>query len=605
MTINNVLGFGLSFSLNGIGALYVAVSTFAWLMCLIFAPRYMSHDAKKKRFYTFSIITLLATLGVFASGDLFTLFCFFEIMSLASYVWVVQDEKKKALEAGDTYLAVAVIGGLVLLMGLVLLYTNIGTLKLDELKEAAESGGKYGYGRLYASAFCMFFGFAAKAGAFPIHIWLPKAHPVAPAPASALLSGVLTKTGIYGIMIVSFSLFPEDFSWGLFVLLTGLITMVLGAVLALFSIDIKRTLACSSVSQIGFILTGIGAAVLLGEESELAKYGTVLHMVNHTLVKLVVFLVAGVVYQNIHSLDLNKIRGFGKGKPFLATVFCLGGISLAGIPGFLGYVSKTALHEALVEATHGFGPLLSITIEWVFLISGGLTLCYMTKLFICLFIESNKDSCEQNKYLEIKDYINPMQRVTLIIPALLLPGLGISTMAQKNFEFLKFHMMKGSLISISIGLLLYVFLVRNVFIKEDYINLWPEKLDLEKLIYRPLLLSVLPLTIGFFMRVMDKAVDSVIILLRNTLYSDLPLPVERVEGNWLTHLIGYNVDKRNAKKRGDDEVTYDFEHKLAMWFVEESENTGLTRRSLSYGLLLACIGMFIILGFILYMVFIR
>ena len=194
--MNSLFGFGVSFALDGFKILYMAVSLFAWTMCLIFAPRYLGKEKHRGRFYVFSIITLIATLGVFAAGDLFTLFMFFEIMSFASYVWVAQEENEKALKAADTYMTVAVVGGLVLLMGILLLYTNVGTLNLSEIKEACATGGKYGKGRLYAAAFCMFFGFSAKAGAFPIHIWLPKAHPVAPAPASALLSGVLTKTGI-------------------------------------------------------------------------------------------------------------------------------------------------------------------------------------------------------------------------------------------------------------------------------------------------------------------------------------------------------------------------------------------------------------------------
>ncbi len=605
MNIPNICDLGLSFSLGGFRTLYVALSSFAWIMSLLFAPRYMSHDKKKSRFYIFSVITWIATVLVFMAGDLFTLFLFFEIMSLASYVWVAQEEKKKCMEAAGTYLAVAVIGGLVLLMGIVLLYTNVGTLNIDELRAACANGGIYGEKRLLAAAFCMFFGFAAKAGAFPIHIWLPKAHPVAPAPASALLSGVLTKTGIFGIMIVSSALFPEDNFWGCFVLATGLVTMVLGAILALFSIDIKRTLACSSVSQIGFILTGIGASVLLGAEGDLAHTGTVYHMVNHTVVKLVVFLVAGVIYQNTHSLDLNKIRGFGKKKPFLMISFLLGGLSLAGVPGFLGYLSKTALHEALVEATEHFGAGLSKGIEWTFLVSGGLTLCYMTKLFICVFVENNNDASTQAKYNETKDYLNFTQRIALIVPALMLLGLGIVIAAKDHFEFMAFHMMKGSLISITIGALLYIVLVRNVFIKKDYLNLWPEKLDLENLVYRPIIINVLPVFVGFFMRVMDKFVDRVVMVLRATIYSDKELDSDMVEGNVFTHKIGHALDVASANRKGEEDVTYDYEHKMAVKFIADRETASATRRSLSYGLILACGGMFLILGFILYLVFLK
>ena len=132
----------------------------------------------------------------------------------------------------------------------------------------------------------MLFGFGAKAGMFPLHVWLPKAHPVAPAPASALLSGILTKTGVFGVLVVSAEIFRYDEQWGKLILCLGVITMFGGAFLAVFSIDLKRTLACSSMSQIGFILVGTGMTELLGEENALAVRGTILHMVNHSLIKL-------------------------------------------------------------------------------------------------------------------------------------------------------------------------------------------------------------------------------------------------------------------------------------------------------------------------------
>ena len=265
------------------------------------------------------------------------------------FVPVVQDERRESLRAGETYLAIAVMGGLVMLMGLMMLYDLCGTLMIDELKfvTALYAGTR----RLYVTGGLILFGFAAKAGAFPLHIWLPKAHPVAPAPASALLSGVLTKAGIYGIIVISCEIFRFDLAWGTLILILGVITMFLGALLALFSVDLKRTLACSSVSQIGFILIGIGMQDLLGNESMLAARGTLLHMVNHSMIKLCLFMAAGVVYMNMHALNLNDIRGFGRKKPLLNAIFLMGALGIGGIPLWNGYISKTLLHEAIVEYT--------------------------------------------------------------------------------------------------------------------------------------------------------------------------------------------------------------------------------------------------------------
>lgn len=605
MAISEFFGEGLLFTLGGLKTLYIIVSLFAWTISLLFAPRYLSHDKHKGRFYVFSLITLAATVGVFAAGDLFTLFTFFEIMSLASYVWVAQEEKNKALKAADTYMAVAVIGGLVLLMGILLLYTNVGTLKLSELKEACEIGGRFGRGRIYAAAFCMFFGFAAKAGAFPIHIWLPKAHPVAPAPASALLSGVLTKAGIFGILIVCYTVLPEDALWGSFVMGIGIITMVLGAMLALFSTDIKRTLACSSVSQIGFIIVGCACGTLLGAEVALVRYGIVLHMVNHTVVKLCVFLVAGVVYQNLHSLDLNVIRGFGKKKPFLGFSFALGGMSLAGIPGFLGYLSKTALHEGLLEAGEVLGNEVIVKgVEAMFLFSGGCTLAYMLKLFTCVFVEKNVDAGKQEKYDGITDYMGTVQKAAVAIPALLVLGLGITIAIRDEYSFFNLKIMSGSFISIAIGLFMYFVFVRKFLMsKSAYLNLWPKWLDMEEKVYKPLLVTLLPTAFGFLMRFLDELADRIVLLLRKTIYRDANWAPERIEGTWYTHLIGHAADLAKSVKTG--EVSYDIEHKLALKHMENQENKSLAQRSLSYGLILACGGMFLMLGFILYLVFAR
>ena len=261
--VPEICGMGLHFSLDGFRSVYGVAAAFMWMMTLLFSREYLGHEEHIGRYYFFQLMTLGATLGVFLSADLFTTFIFFEVMSFTSYVWVVQEETKGAVKAAGTYLAVAVIGGMVLLMGLFLLYHTLGTLEMSELLLAAAACEKKDI--LYIAGVCTLVGFGAKAGAFPLHIWLPKAHPVAPAPASALLSGILTKAGIFGVLAVSCNIFLHDAQWGLLLLSLGLLTMFGGALLAVFSVDFKRTLACSSMSQIGFILIGIGMQGILGD----------------------------------------------------------------------------------------------------------------------------------------------------------------------------------------------------------------------------------------------------------------------------------------------------------------------------------------------------
>ena len=653
VTLPGVCGFGFSFAAGGFRCIYAAIATFMWMITGLISPEYFAHYRNRNRYYLFQLITLGATVAIFLSGDLYTTFVFFEIMSLCSYVWVAQDEKEGSLRAGGTYLTVAVLGGMVLLMGIFLVYHQTGTLLLSQLPEACQ--GK----NLWAAAVCMFVGFAAKAGAFPIHIWLPKAHPVAPAPASSLLSGILTKTGIFGILVISCKMLIFDVYWGAFVLLIGVVTMFLGALLALFSVNFKRTLACSSVSQIGFILVGIGMLTLLGEENTLAVRGTFLHMVNHSVFKLVLFLVAAVIYMNTHKLDLNEIRGFGRKKKLLMACYLMGALGIGGIPGWSGYISKTLLHEGIVEYIHAVeaGDLHNIlfsvgsmkAIEWIFLLSGGLTVAYMCKLFVAVFLEENRDAQVQAVYDTRKPYWRPVSAVALttaavLIPVMgLLPGLTMDRMADMAQSFLGIHHtghavhyftwtnLKGSVISIVIGAGIYFLVVRGWMMqKQDngekkYVDRWPSWIDLEEYFYRPVLMKILPAIFGFICKIMDGffdvlvkvfvgagkliagvlniSTDAIVVLLRKTVYRDSQDKGELEEGNALTHVAGVSFNKLedllNKTIWRKHEHRKDLEHWFVLNWVAFKENSTVIGRSLSFGLVLFCIGLCATLVFLL------
>ena len=640
VTVPGICGFGLNFTVDGFRSIYAVIAALMWLVTSLLSPEYFAHYRNRNRYYLFLLVTLGATEAVFLSADLYTTFVFFEIMSLCSYVWVAQDEKEGSLRAGGTYLAVAVIGGMVLLMGIFLLYHQTGTLMIEEISTAAVGVN------LWPAALCMFVGFAGKAGAYPIHIWLPKAHPVAPAPASALLSGILTKTGIFGILVISCKMLLHDVRWGAFILIIGVITMFLGALLALFSVNFKRTLACSSVSQIGFILVGVGMLVLLGEENTLAVRGTFLHMVNHSLFKLILFLVAAVVYQNTHKLDLNDIRGFGRKKPLLMFCYLMGALGIGGIPGWSGYVSKTLLHEGIVEYIHAMeaghlhDTLFTVgqmkSIEWIFLISGGLTVAYMCKLFVAVFVEANKDASVQSRYDSRKPYWKPvgaaaLTAVACLIPVLgALPGLTMDRLGDLAQGFLGVHHhghavhyfawvnLKGSVISIGIGAALYLTLVRRWMMADGtYVDRWPSWLDLEEMLYRPLVLKVLPGVCGWICGLLDRLMDTVaailpkvgaavagvmdiltdslVVLLRKTLYRDARYHGELEEGNALTHVVGVslNVLEQLLNKTiwRHHEHRKDLEHWFVLKYAAFKENSTLIGRSLSFGLVLFCLGL--------------
>lgn len=647
LELPEVCGLGLSFTIDGFRAVYGCVAAFMWMMAAIFSREYFTCLHNRNRYYFFLLWTLGATMGVFLSADLYTTFVFFEIMSFTSYVWVAQEENAAALRAAATYLTVAVLGGLVMLMGIFLLYHQLGTLVIGELAGAAAACGDKRM--LYIAGGCMLFGFGAKAGVFPLHIWLPKAHPVAPAPASALLSGILTKTGIYGILILSSRLFLHDADWGRLILALGVVTMFGGAVLAVFSIDLKRTLACSSMSQIGFILVGIGMQGLLGEENTLAVHGTFLHMVNHSLIKLVLFMTAGLIYERTHALDLNKIRGFGRKKPLLASIFLTGALAIGGIPLFGGYISKTLLHESIVE--YG-GGIVWKAVEYVFLFSGGMTVAYMTKLFVAIFVEKNEEGEVQKQYESRKRYMSPATAFALTGSAAVLLFWGIlphavmdraARLAQSFLQleetghtvsYFSVGNLKGGLISIAIGAAVYLLFIRRLLMRKkengrsEYINRWPKWLDLEEILYRPLLLTVLPgifgglcgmldrllnngrilkglsTVCGVFCRALDSFGDGMVVALRKTVYRDSPLPHERPEGNGFTERLGrlLNAFQKlgNRTWRRDRPVERDYVHLTAVKSEEFKETNRIIQRSLSFGLLLFCIGLALTLFYIIW-----
>lgn len=638
-TANHVCGLGLHFRMDDFRMIYGGIAAFMWMMATLMSGEYFQGHRNVRRFYLFLLVTLGATMGVFLSADLFTTFIFFEIMSFTSYVWVAQEENAPALRAAGTYLAVAVTGGLVMLMGIFLLYHQLGTLEIAALRWAASKISDKSV--IYVAGGCMLFGFGAKAGAFPLHIWLPKAHPVAPAPASALLSGILTKTGIYGILILSCQLFLYDGAWGAVILALGVGTMLTGAVLAVFSVDLKRTLACSSVSQIGFILVGVGMQCLLEERNEIAIRGTLLHMINHSLIKLVLFLAAGVIYRNTHDLDLNRIRGYGRRKPLLAGIFLTGALAIGGIPMFGGYISKTLLHEAILE--YGGGGLMK-AVEWTFLFSGGLTVAYMTKLFAAIFVEKNRDAALQARYdggtgaadgmgqeetgrgkarEKSRRYMNGTTAFALTSSALALLVWGlfpyklmnrVAMLAQDfmnpydgghSVNYFSPANLSGALISVAIGAAVYLLFIRKVLIKDrSYVNMWPERLDLEELLYRPLLLKILPVLCGVVCRIFDSFLDGLVVLLRMTVYRDSPLPCERVEGNALTAALGRvlnglkNIGNRTWRRKAPRQI--DFVHYLAVKNDELKEDSRIIGRSLSFGLLLFCIGLSLTLIYLLH-----
>lgn len=497
-SVPNIMGTGLYLKLDVFRYIFLWVTTFVWFLVTLYSTRYLVKYKNRNRYYLFFMLTLASTIGIFISENLLNLFTFFEIMSLTSYVLVIHDEDDYSHEAGNTYLVMAVSGGLVLLMGLFLLYDYTKTLDINELHAAVKNLGNVKY---FISALIII-GFGVKAGMVPFHIWMPKAHPAAPAPASAILSGILVKTGIFGIMIVVNIMMAEDMPLSIVILIIGFLNMFIGGFLAMFQRNIKRILAYSSMSQIGYILVGIGLAGILREHGSIAIYGSLYYVLSHAIFKSLLFMVAGVIYVVLHELSINLIGGFGRNKKILKVLFLIGMFSIMGIPGFNGYTGKTLLHVALSEAHHMYGGFFLTLAEFVFTLSSAFTAAYLLKIFIAIFVEKNDPFIEKMRmqfrgmmYIPMAILgaaciyigIRPDKIFTLIEKAIdTFPGY--HKIAQPHF-YSASHI-SSSFVIAGIGICVYVLFIRACLRKKDGEHWWYKNyalnwFNLERDIFKP------------------------------------------------------------------------------------------------------------------------
>lgn len=395
-SIPGVMGFGLNFRVDILSYIMAVTAGILWLFVTIYAHDYMNMEHHRDRFYLWMSITFSGILGTVMAADLFTMFLFFELMTFSSYVLVAHNESTESILAGNSYIFIGVVGGLSLLLGMIILYSQTGTFAFTPLASQIAQMGNI----KYVMSFLFIVGFGIKAGMLPLHIWLPKAHPVAPTPASALLSGILIKVGAYGILRLTTSIFMPAMSeiagyadplWnmskniGFVVTWMGIITMTAGVYLALQQTNMKKMLAYHSISQMGYIIMGIGVEAYLGYKGGMGFAGAIYHIINHALFKSLLFMVVGVVYLRTKELNMYKLGGLWKKLPFTALVALIASLGIAGVPLFNGFASKSLLHHAIIEAYH-YGHASFKYAEWIFIAVSAGTVCSFIKLFKLTFL---------------------------------------------------------------------------------------------------------------------------------------------------------------------------------------------------------------------------
>ncbi|MBI5788592.1 MAG: hypothetical protein HZA78_07045 [Candidatus Schekmanbacteria bacterium] len=396
-------GFDATFKVDPAALLIAGATVFLWILSTIHAISYMTIEEKRVRYETFVLASLAMNLGVLMAGDFLTLFFFFEGMVIFPYSLIAHKEDKGALYGANMYLYLGVATSLCLFFGIMLLHHFTGSISIRPL--AVEINANVPATLKYVLAALMIAGFGGKAGLFFEHIWLPQAHPVAPTPASCLLSGAMIKAGAYGIFRVANMIFiPPDWGatleWltvrhvGYALIWMGVITMFFGVLNALISGNSKRMLAYHSVSQMGYIVLGIGCAAYLGADGAMGLAGALYHIVNHALFKASLFLTVGAVYYRTHELDMYKLGGLWRNLPFTCVAMFIAACGIAGIPGFNGFASKTLLHHSILEAyehsahysADGLPDFKLRIAEILFMITAGGTFASNMKLWVFDFL---------------------------------------------------------------------------------------------------------------------------------------------------------------------------------------------------------------------------
>lgn len=499
-----ITGAGIHLQLDPLRYLFVLLTALIWWIVTLYTPVYLAGYNHRNRYSLFSMLTYWSTLGVFLSANFLNLFTFFELMTLTAYPLIIHDQQEQSQEAAQSYIVLAVAGGLSLLMGLLLLGFYVDSLEIDLLHSQLFFIGPV----KYVIMVLILIGFGVKAGLVPLHIWLPKAHAAAPAPGSAILSGVLLKTGIFGIFLTLVVIFPHEVEVAAVLTALGIVTLLTGGILALFQTQVKRLLAYSSMSQMGYLLLGIGLIVLLHDHQAIAVYAVLFHVVNHMLFKVLLFLGAGLFYLSWHALDLNQIGGRGRRLWVLKLLFLAGVLAITGVPGLSGFMSKNLLHHALTEAAHYRGSIWLAAGEWAFVAGGALTTAYMLKLFVAVFGEKQLADPAAAKATH-EDHPRPMPLLAslpMALIALCLIGIGLFpqplvhllTQAVETLSIhpLELHFMTlenftATAISLGLGLFIYLVFVRKFLLAKttggwSFKNPFAGRYSLEKLLYRPI-----------------------------------------------------------------------------------------------------------------------
>jgi len=403
----------LYFHVDSLGRLFALVVDVVWLISGVYAFEYMKHEQEEKRFFGFYVMVFGILHGLTFSGNMVTFYLFYELMTLLSVPLILHNRSKDAIKGGLKYLFYSLFGAYMVLFGLFFLNRfadSLAFLPGGTLNMGAVAGNEK---LMLVVAFSMIIGFSVKAGMFPLHAWLPTAHPVAPAPASAVMSGIIVKMGVLGMIRVAYYLLGADFIRGTWVqtawMSLSLVTVFMGSMLAYREKVMKKRLAYSTVSQASYILFGLSLL------QPAAMTGALLHVVFHAVIKSCLFLSAGAVIYKTHRTNVADLRGIGKEMPVAIWCYTFASVALIGIPPASGFISKWYLATGALSS--GI-PVFSWMGPVVLLTSALLTAGYLLPITVSGFLPG---ADYDYSALEKKE-----PNMTMLLPLLILAALAVA-----------------------------------------------------------------------------------------------------------------------------------------------------------------------------------
>jgi multicomponent Na+:H+ antiporter subunit D len=363
--------WGLLLVSDGMSDLMLIIINVISFLAIIYSLKYMTTYTAKPKYFSLFLLMLAGMNGVVITGDIFNLFVFLEIASIASYALVGFGCEHEELEASFKYLILGEVASTAILFGIAFLYSMTGTLNMPDLARQLDI---VGINRAVAFVIALFImGFGLKASMVPFHAWLPDAHPSAPAPISAMLSGVVIKAlGVYAIARIMFDVVGANAMVSSILMFLGALSMVVGVLLAIGQPDLKRMLAYSSISQMGYVTIALGLGLNPNVSpivAALGLFGGIYHLLNHAAFKSLLFLCSGAIEYRTGTRNRFEMGGLIHRMPVTGTACAIGSLSISGVPPFNGFWSKLIIIVALIKGGYIIYGAVAVLVAFMTLVT--------------------------------------------------------------------------------------------------------------------------------------------------------------------------------------------------------------------------------------------